>query len=245
MQDMRICRTDRALRGFQNTAVICEKNRSSVLGCKRWRLCFLIYFLEFLMQKAILRPLQIAGVLAVVGVLAACKPSPPIEIEVPLQATPVEEASVAVETVNGLNGDAVVVAESAVVAANPVSPDGLASLQQYVGTYPGDGPASFLEQGVLAERLKPLLGADYADFLLNMRTVGPLTQDGTVWFITGNRPHEGGMEEAAVVIDAPQNAIRVWMLHDGKVKEWMTPVGAQVPWPKDVQTMVDNQKSQP
>lgn len=198
------------------------------------------------MKKAILRPLQVAGVLMVAGVLVACKPSVPTEIAVPVQATPpVEAASVAVEAVNGMNGNAVAVTESVVVAENSTVPDGLASLQQYVGTYPSDSQVSFLEQGVLAERLKQMLGADYANFLLNMRTVGPLTQDGMVWFITGNRPHEGGMEEAAVVIDAPQNAIRVWMLHEGKVNEWITPVGAQVPWPTDVQTMIDNQKSKP
>lgn len=198
------------------------------------------------MKKAILRPLQVAGVLMVAGVLVACKPSVPTEIAVPVQVTPpVEAASVAVEAVNGMNGNAVAVTESVVVAENSASPNGLASLQQYVGTYPSDRQVSFLEQGVLAERLKQMLGADYANFLLNMRTVGPLTQDGMVWFITGNRPHEGGMEEAAVVIDAPQNAIRVWMLHEGKVNEWITPVGAKVPWPTDVQTMIDNQKSKP
>ena len=196
------------------------------------------------MKKSMLKPVQLACVVAVAGVLAACKPSTPTEVEVPAQAAPqVGEATVTVDAVQGPNGTTEVVSESAVVDAAPVNPNGLASLQQYVGTYPSDNQSSFLEQGVLAERLKQLLGAEYANFLLNMRTVTPLKQDGTLWFITGNRPHEGGMEEAAVVIDSPQNAIRVWMLHDGKVNEWVDPAGAQVPWPKDVQTMIDNQKS--
>ena len=196
------------------------------------------------MKQTMRRPLQLVGLCMVAGVLVACKPSPPTEIEVPAQAAPpVSEATVTVEAVQGPNGSAEVVSESAVVNAAPANTEGLASLQQYVGTYPSDNTTSFLEQGVLADRLKQLLGADYANFLLNMRTVGPLTQVGTQWFITGNRPHEGGMEEAALVIDAPQNAIRVWMLHDGKVKEWIDPAGAQVPWPQDVQTMIDNQKS--
>lgn len=195
------------------------------------------------MKKAMLRPWQTVCIMTVAGVLTACKPSPPTEVAIPIPAVqPESETAVAADVVQTPNGDALLVVEST-VAAPPIAAESLASLQQYVGTYPSDNQSSFLEQGVLAERLKQQLGADYANFLLNMRTVSPLTQDGTVWFITGNRPHEGGMEEAAVVIDAPHNAIRVWMLHEGKVKEWLDPAGAQVPWPQDVQTMIDNQKS--
>lgn len=196
------------------------------------------------MKKAILRLGQTAGILTVAGVLVACKPSPPVEVQVPAQAAPqVGEATVTVDAIEGPNGNAEVISESAVVHSAPEGAQSLASLQQYVGTYPSDNQSSFLEQGVLAERLKQLLGADYSTLLLNMRTVGPLTQDGTLWFITGNRPHEGGMEAAAVVIDSPHNAIRVWMLHEGKEQEWSDPAGVQVPWPQDVQTMIDNQKS--
>lgn len=121
----------------------------------------------------------------------------------------------------------------------------LAELKPYVGAYPSDSNVSFLEEGVLAERLKRLLGPDYSTLLMNLRTVSPLMDDAGRWFITGNRPHEGGVEEAAVVVDSAQNAVRVWMLHGGQVREWVDPAGAQVPWPKDVQTMLDNHHGQP
>lgn len=121
----------------------------------------------------------------------------------------------------------------------------LAELKPYVGAYPSDSNVSFLEEGVLAERLKRLLGPDYSTLLMNLRTVSPLMDDAGRWFITGNRPHEGGVEEAAVVVDSAQNAVRVWMLHGGQVREWVDPAGAQVPWPQDVQTMLDNHHGQP
>ena len=193
------------------------------------------------MKKTIFNPWHGVCVLAVASVLAGCDPSPvnPQAAQTPAvqgESQPVPAPSGAVE---GMTADAALVAQSAEKAAA----SSLEELKQYVGTYPSTSSVNFLEQGVLADRLKQVLGNDYTIFLSNMRTVSPLTEDAGRWFITGNRPHEGGMGEAAVVIDAAQNAVRVWMLHDGKVTEWLDPQGANVPWPKDVQTMVDNQKS--
>lgn len=137
-------------------------------------------------------------------------------------------------------------AEKAQTLPSHAAPDAgaspLAELKQYVGTYPSDSNMSFLEQGVLADRLKLMLGKEYSTLLSNLRTVSPLTEDAGRWFITGNRPHEGGTEAAAVVVDAGKNAVRVWMLHEGKVSEYQDPNHITVPWPKDVQTMQDNQK---
>ena len=198
------------------------------------------------MKKSMLNPWRIAGVMATVGLLAACDPPPTTTLVIPMPeqvpiAPPVTTAPV--EAVHGLSGDAALVAQSAINADSTPNPDSLSGLQVYVGTYPSDGAINYLEQGVLAERLKQLLGDEYANFLLNMGVASPLTQDGMVWFITGNRPHEGGMQEAAVVIDSTQDAVRVWMLSEGQPHEWLAPSQANVPWPKDVQTMLDNQKN--
>lgn len=212
-------------------------------------------------MQRLLSPWLTLAVLASAGVLAACEPSPPTpKAEAPAQP-PVQAPAVApgstpptgtMGAVEGLTGDAALVAQSAAKAdvlpshAQPstdASP--LGELKQYVGTYPSDSNVSFLEQGVLAERLKQLLGKDYSTLLANLRTVSPLTEDGGRWFITGSRPHEGGTEAAAVVVDAAKNAVRVWMLHEGKVTEYQDPSHISVPWPAEVQTMLDNQKSAP
>lgn len=136
-------------------------------------------------------------------------------------------------------------------AAPVVATGSLSDLQPYVGTYPSDSNMSFLEQGVLADRLKPLLGKDYATLLANMRTVSPLTAapastgQAPRWYITGNRPHEGGKEMAAVVVDPAQNAVRVWMLHHGQVQVYQDPPQADVPWPPEVATLIDQQAQRP
>ena len=124
-------------------------------------------------------------------------------------------------------------------AGAPLEP--LLSLADSVGKYPYDGD-NYLEQGVLAARLRALLGERYPVLLANMRTVSPLTSAGGLWFITGNRPHEGGVEAGAVVIDPRANALRVWLLNAGQSEEFIDPPAAVVPWPKDVQTMIGNQR---
>ena len=175
------------------------------------------------MKKAMLKPWHTIYLITMACVLAACEPAPP--------------AAKASSPMAAANMSAPASAPDGRVDASP-----LGVLQQYVGAYPSASNVSFLEQGVLAERLKKLLGKDYPTLLQNLRTVGPLTEDAGRWFITGNRPHEGGTEEAAVVVDAAHNAIRVWMLHEGKVHEYQDPSSASVPWPREVQTMQDNHR---
>lgn len=200
-------------------------------------------------MKRLLTPWHTLAVLAAVAGLAACEPSTPpapkMDSAAPAASAP--PAAAVTDAVQTMGADAATVAASAdVAAATPASSlqsSPLSSLREYVGRYPSDSNVSFLEQGVLADRLKQLLGKDYPTLLSNLRTVSPLTADAGRWFITGNRPHEGGTEAAAVVVDAPQNAIRVWMLHEGKVTEYQDPGQVNVPWPVDVQTMQDNQKA--
>lgn len=111
---------------------------------------------------------------------------------------------------------------------------GLDSLAEYVGKYPYDG-INYLEQSVLADRLKALLGASYPTLLANMRTVGPLTREGDVWSIVGLRPHQGGEEMGAIVIDPARNALRVWLLTDGKQSDFTDANAPDIAWPAQVQ----------
>ena len=81
--------------------------------------------------------------------------------------------------------------------SNPQAPTSAADpqqawsqLQAQVGKYQHE--ALYLQNGVLAERLQHLLGAHTPEFLRNIEVAGPLQQEGSVYFITGNRPHEGG-----------------------------------------------------
>lgn len=101
-------------------------------------------------------------------------------------------------------------------SATPASPWG--NLQTQVGNYPVGG-ADFLRAGPLAERLRGLLGlTNYNVLLHNLQVSGPLRQDGSMLYITGNRPHEGGNEAAAVVVHTATDTVRVWLVTDGE--EW-------------------------
>jgi pyruvate/2-oxoglutarate dehydrogenase complex dihydrolipoamide acyltransferase (E2) component len=132
-------------------------------------------------------------------------------------------------------------------AAEPAAPAAataasLESLRAQIGKYPSDAGADYLRQGPLAERLKTLLGADYEVLLTNLGTSGPLEQQGDLLFVTGNKPHEGGDEQAAVVVDLAHNAIRVWLAHAGQEQDKSDPATATVAWPSDVQAIQSNHK---
>lgn len=180
------------------------------------------------MKKRLLQPWQTICVLTTVAVLAACEP----KVTATSAAASGQPAASAV-------------AQGPAAPALPQQPPALApdlqSLDSYVGSYPSEGQINFLEQGALAQRLKALLGGQYRHFLANMRTVGPLQANAAGhWYITGNRPHEGGMEAAAVVIDPQRNTLRVWMLHEGQQTEYQDPAAPTIPWPDDVVTMQRN-----
>lgn len=115
----------------------------------------------------------------------------------------------------------------------------LASLEPLLGKYPQD-QVRFLETGVLAQRLQALMGDQYATLVKNLGTVGPLSREGEVWSIIGNRPHEGGSEGGAVVIDPVRNAVRVWLLHDGTQSEFTDLASGDIPWPPDVKKTMAN-----
>lgn len=126
---------------------------------------------------------------------------------------------------------------AAMVAATPTA-NPWGHLRTQVGNYPFDG-ADFLRSGPLAERLLGLLGrANYNLLLDNLRVSGPLRQDGDMLYITGNRPHEGTHEAAAVVIHAQADAVRVWLLTGGE--EWdVQDQGSPKTLPADVARLMD------
>lgn len=182
---------------------------------------------------------QTAVAVAAALLLAACEPKPPEPKAALAAALPVAGVVTAV-TAAVIMQDEPVPVPPVPALTGAVAQEPLASLQESVGKYPYDD-VNYLEQGVLAARLRALLGERYPLLLANMRTVSPLTEAGGLWYITGNRPHEGGAEVAAVVIDPRQNALRVWLLSAGKSSEFVDPPLARIPWPKDVQTLLNNQ----
>lgn len=179
-------------------------------------------------MPSMLSPLHTGAVLcAAMLMLAACDPRSPSvpqpKAETTLTAPQAEPVSPSAPS-----------AEAA-ATTEPV----LSGLSQYLGQYPSDG-VNYLEQGALAERLKSLLGPRYPTLLANMRTVGPLSEEGALWSIVGLRPHEGGSEIGAVVIDPQRNVLRVLLVTAGVPSEFSDAQGAPVEWPPSVQTTLQN-----
>ena len=116
---------------------------------------------------------------------------------------------------------------------------GLDSLSGFLGKYPYDG-VNYLRQGVLAERLKSLMADDYELLLSNLGTIGPLTEEGAAWSLIGLRPHHGGEESAAVVIDPQRNALRVWLFSQGRERSFTDVDGPDIAWPPSVRTSIGN-----
>ncbi len=116
---------------------------------------------------------------------------------------------------------------------------GLDSLSGELGKYPHDG-VDYLREGVLAERLRSLLAGRYEVLLANLGTVGPLTREGALWSLVGLRPHQGGEEAAAVVIDPERNGLRVWLLSEGRQTVYTDVDGPEIGWTPDVLKTMGN-----
>ena len=120
--------------------------------------------------------------------------------------------------------------------------ESLGSLAALEGKYRWDG-VDYLKEGVLAQRLKTLLGDQYETVLKNLETVGPLeAQDGEL-YVFGNRQHQGGEESAAIVINPERNGLRIWLLSAGQQTVFTDVDGEAIRWPESVQTLIKNQAS--
>ncbi len=129
-------------------------------------------------------------------------------------------------------------AEEAPVTAAPAAPAAAAAwpgLDALVGKY----PAEFLDDSPITGDLKALLGDKFAALKTNTQTAGPLSTEGGVYFVIGNKAHEGGVEDAYVLADPATRALEVGLREKGKLTVYTTR-GAKIAKPKDVQTVLSN-----
>jgi len=126
--------------------------------------------------------------------------------------------------------------ENAAPAAQP-SASALDALRAEVGKYPRD--TGLFDREPLHGRLVALLGERYATFAANMGTQGPLSADGPVLYVIGNKPHAGGDEAAILLIDLSQDLIHVDLLDEREMAE-LRERDVEIPWPADVQATITN-----
>lgn len=192
----------------------------------------------------------IVAVGACSALLAACdKPSAP-SAEAGRAKT---EAQAGGPAVDGVSNTAALQAPAATIASPrdvrlpyraADGEPGLDSLSNFVGKYRHEG-TDYLQAGELAKRLKALLGDQYETLLKNMDTVGPLKLEGKLLSVSGNRPHQGGEEMGAIVIDPARNGIRVWLLTQGHHTVYTDVEGPDIEWTPEVKTVIGNQTTAP
>jgi putative lipoprotein len=113
----------------------------------------------------------------------------------------------------------------------------LDELARFAGTYETRGPLWKAEP--LKERLASLLDGKLAEFASRFQVGGPLRVENGVYFATGNKQHQGGVDVAAFVADPDSDTINVVIVQNRK-REDFKEGGRDVPLPPEVKTFLEN-----
>ena len=122
----------------------------------------------------------------------------------------------------------------------PAEWNNLASL---VGKYPGDYSKEnidIFDKGAVAAALNALLGPKMAVLKTNLSTVSPLQRAGRYFYLSGNAPHQGGVEQAYLMIDPARREVQVGLWERGKLTVYSPASGARLPVAPDIKKMLDN-----
>jgi hypothetical protein len=122
----------------------------------------------------------------------------------------------------------------------PAEWNNLASL---VGKYPGEyskDNIDIFDKGAVAAALKTLLGPKMAVFQRNLSAVSPLERAGRYYYLSGNAPHQGGVEQAYLMVDPTRREVQVGLWERGKLTVYSPPSGVRLPVAPDIKKMLDN-----
>jgi hypothetical protein len=111
-----------------------------------------------------------------------------------------------------------------------------ASLESQIGKYPME--TGLYDDSPVSAALQRLLGNKFETFKTNMKVSGPLLKD-RVFYVTGNKPHEGGSEAAYLLIDVDAHRLEVGLWENGRLTIYKDS-GEPIFKPKDVVTMIAN-----
>lgn len=95
----------------------------------------------------------------------------------------------------------------------------LTYLNDHVGQYPSD--SDFWTSEPLASRLQTLLGEDYDVFVEHMAVAGPVAEEEGMIYVMGNKKDRRGIDSAVFVADVANDNLKVWILNEGDVREFV------------------------
>lgn len=117
------------------------------------------------------------------------------------------------------------------------------NLAGLVGKYPGEyskDNIDIFDKGAVAATLKTLLGPKMAVFQRNLSAVSPLQRAGRYYYLSGNAPQQGGVEQAYVMIDPARREVQVGLWERGKLTVYSPASGSRLPVAPDIKKMLDN-----
>ncbi len=121
-------------------------------------------------------------------------------------------------------------------AAGKPTPLSWANLSSSVGKFQSDSDQNgidLLTSGPVADAIRTRLGAKMQALGVNLSVVSPLQRQGSFYWATGNAPHQGGVEQAYVLLDASHRAVQVGLWEKGKLTVY-APQGGRIPVPQDI-----------
>lgn len=135
---------------------------------------------------------------------------------------------------------AAVVAPKTSVATNVNSgmatPASWTNLPTLVGRYPGSRDRNNIDligTGPIADAIRARLGNKILALGRSLSPVSPLQRQGSLYWVTGNAPHQGGVEQAYVLLDAARRSVQVGLWEKGKLTVYAPP-GGRVSVPQDI-----------
>lgn len=140
---------------------------------------------------------------------------------------------------DALNTSSNTSAEVASNTARGVAQSDWSSLNALVGRLPTE--SGLLDNSAVSGDLVRLLGDKLAVLKTNLQTASPLERQGQAFFVSGNKPHEGGSDAAYILIDPAAKALEVGLWQGGQLSTYKTP-GSNIPKPKDIQTLIANSR---
>lgn len=121
----------------------------------------------------------------------------------------------------------------------PVAVPGTPAEWTNLASLVGRDDVDLFDKGAVAAALRARLGAKMDVLKTNLQVVGPLQRQGSLYYVTGNAPHQGGEEQAYVLIDPARRAVQVGLWEKGKLTVYAPATGARIPVPADIRKMLD------
>lgn len=153
------------------------------------------------------------------------------------------------------NGGRFTLCKGSAPAATPASPQPEAAvtvqgipaewnnLANLVGKYPGEfskDNIDIFDKGAVAATLKMLIGPKMAIFQRNLSAVSPLQRAGRYFYLSGNAPHQGGVEQAYLMIDPARREVQVGLWERGKLTVYSPASGTRLSVAPEIKKMLDN-----